>query len=41
MATKYVEEVSALVTGESRDEPVAVHIKSLINSLGEKLELLK
>ena len=41
MATKYVQEARALVTGESRDEPVIVRIKSLINSLGEKLELLK
>ena len=41
MATKYVQEARALVTGESRDEPVILRIKSLINSLGEKLELLK
>ena len=41
VATKYVQEARALVTGESRDEPVIIRIKSLINSLGEKLELLK
>ena len=41
VATKYVQEARALVTGESRDEPVIVHIKSLQSSLEEKLELLK
>ena len=41
VATKYVQEARALVTGESRDEPVVVRIKSLQSSLEEKLELLK
>ena len=41
VATKYVQEARALVTGESRDEPVIVRIKRLQSSLEEKLELLK
>ena len=41
VATKYIQEARALVTGESRDEPVIVRIKSLQSSLEEKFELLK
>ena len=38
---KYVQEARALISGESRDEPVIIRIKSLQSSMEEKLELLK
>ena len=41
VATKYVQEARALVTGESRDELVIARIKSLQSLLEEKLEVLK